>query len=50
MLELLKDLWGFARERRKVWLIPFIATLLLISILIAVSQYSAIAPFIYTLF
>jgi hypothetical protein len=50
MLDVVKDLWGFARERRKMWLIPFIATLLLISVLIAVSQYSAIAPFIYTLF
>jgi len=50
MLDVIKDLWGFARERRKMWLIPFLATLLLISVLIAVSQYSAIAPFIYTLF
>lgn len=50
MFELLKDLWGFALERRKLWLIPFIATLLLLSALVAVSQYSAVAPFIYTLF
>lgn len=50
MFEALKDLWGFALERRKLWLIPFIATLLLLSALVAVSQYSAVAPFIYTLF
>jgi Family of unknown function (DUF5989) len=50
MLELLKDLWGFARERRKFWLVPFIATLLLLGALVVISQYSAVAPFIYTLF
>jgi hypothetical protein len=50
MFELLKDLWGFARERKKFWLIPLIASLLLIGLLIAVAQYSAVSPFIYTLF
>lgn len=50
MLELLKDLWGFMRERKKFWLTPLIATLLLLGILIAIAQYSAAAPFIYTLF
>lgn len=50
MFELLKDLWGFARERKKFWLVPLIAMLLLLSVLLALSQYSAIAPFIYTLF
>lgn len=50
MLELLRDLWGFARERRKFWLVPLIATLLVVSVLFAIAQYSAVAPFIYTLF
>ena len=50
MLELMKDLWGFARERKKFWLIPLIVSLLLIGLLVAVAQYSAISPFIYTLF
>lgn len=50
MFELFKDLWGFARERRKWWLAPFIATLALLGALAVVSQYSAVAPFIYTLF
>jgi Family of unknown function (DUF5989) len=50
MLELLKDLWGFMRERKKFWLAPLIATLLLLGMLIAIAQYSAAAPFIYTLF
>jgi hypothetical protein len=50
MFDLVKDLWGFMRERKKFWLAPIIATLLLMGVLIALAQYSAVAPFIYTLF
>ena len=50
MVELIKDLWGFMRERKKFWLTPLIATLLLLGVLIAIAQYSAVAPFIYTVF
>jgi len=50
MFDLAKDLWGFMRERKKFWLAPIIATLVLLGALIAVAQYSAVAPFIYTLF
>lgn len=50
MLDLLKDLWGFASERRKFWLVPLIGTLLVLSVLIAIAEFSTVAPFIYTLF
>ncbi len=50
MFELMKDLWDFARERKKFWLIPLIVSLLLIGLLVALAQYSAVSPFIYTLF
>jgi hypothetical protein len=50
MLDLLKDLWGFARERKKFWLVPLIGTLLVLSVLIAIAEFSTVAPFIYTLF
>jgi hypothetical protein len=50
MFDLLKDLWGFARERKKFWLVPLIGTLVLLSLLVALAQFSAVAPFIYTLF
>lgn len=50
MFELLRDLWGFARERKKFWLVPLIVTLLLLSALIAIAEFSTVAPFIYTLF
>ena len=50
LIELLQDLWGFLRERKKYWLLPLILTLVLLGALIIFTQGSAIAPFIYTLF
>ena len=50
MLELIKDLWGFMRVRKKFWLAPIIIMLLLLGGLIILSEGSAVAPFIYTLF
>ena len=50
MLELLKDLWGFMQVRKKFWLAPIILVLLLLGMLIVLTQGSAVAPFIYTLF
>ncbi len=50
MLDFLSDLWSFMRERKKFWLAPIILILLLLGGLIVLSQGSAVAPFIYTLF
>ena len=50
MLDMLKDLWAFMRERKKFWMAPIIIILVLLSILIVFTEGSAIAPFIYTLF
>lgn len=50
MLDLLKDLWGFIRERKKLWMAPIIGIMLLLGILVVMTQGSALAPFIYTLF
>lgn len=50
MIDLMKDLWGFMRERKKFWLAPIIIVLLLLGGLIVLTQGSAVAPFIYTLF
>jgi len=50
MLELLKDLFGFMKERKKFWLAPIILILLLLGALLVLAQGSAVAPFIYTLF
>ena len=50
MLDLLKDLWGFMRKRKKLWMAPIIGIMLLLGILVVMTQGSALAPFIYTLF
>jgi hypothetical protein len=50
MLDLLKDLWDFLKVRKKFWLAPIILVLVLLGALIVLSQGSAVAPFIYTLF
>jgi len=48
-MDIIKDFWGFLKERKKWWLLPMIVILLLMGILIMASG-SAVAPFIYTLF
>ncbi len=50
MFELIKDLFGFIKTRKKFWLAPVIIVLLLLGGLLVLSQGSIIAPFIYTLF
>ena len=50
MLDLIKDLWGFMKEREKFWLAPIILVMLLLGTLIVLTEGSVVAPFIYTLF
>jgi len=50
MLDFVKDLWAFMSERKKFWLLPIILFLLFLGVLIVVTQGTAVAPFIYTLF
>jgi len=50
MGESIKDLWDFLKIRKKFWLAPIILILVLLGALIVLTQGSAVAPFIYTLF
>ena len=50
MLDLVKDLWGFMRERKKLYVAPIIGIMLLLDILVIMTRGSALAPFIYKLF
>ena len=50
MLDFLQDLWDFMKVRKKFWMAPIIIVMLLLGSLIVLSQGSAVAPFIYTLF
>jgi hypothetical protein len=44
------ELWEFLRMRRKFWLFPIVILLLLLGGLIVLTQGTAVAPFIYTIF
>jgi hypothetical protein len=44
------ELWAFMKVRKKWWLGPIIVTMLMLSVLIVLTEGSAVAPFIYALF
>jgi len=47
---IIKEFWEFLKVRKKWWLMPIVLFMLLFGALLVLSQSSAIAPFIYTLF
>jgi hypothetical protein len=49
-MNFLKELWQFMRVRKKFWLLPIMLMMFLLGGLLMLSQGSAIAPFIYTIF
>jgi hypothetical protein len=49
-MSLIKELWTFMRVRRKYWLLPIMIMMLLLGGLVVLTQGSAVAPFIYTIF
>ena len=44
------ELWEFLRVRKKFWLMPIVIMMLIFGGLVILTQGSAVAPFIYTLF
>ncbi len=50
MGEFILELWSFMKERKKFWLLPIFVVLLMLGSLIVLTQGSAVAPFIYTMF
>lgn len=49
-MSFLAELWSFLKVRKKFWLLPILIVMVLLGVLIVLSQGSAVAPFIYTLF
>ena len=49
-MSFLAELWDFLKVRKKFWLLPILIMMVLLGGLIILSQGSAVAPFIYTLF
>lgn len=49
-LSIVREFWDFVRVRKKWLLLPIIFILILLGVLIVLTEGSALAPFIYTLF
>jgi hypothetical protein len=49
-MSFIKELWMFMRARKKFWLLPIFVMMFLFGGLVVLSQGSAVAPFIYTIF
>jgi len=47
---LVRELWDFMRARKKFWLLPIVAMMLVVGALLVFAQGSVLAPFIYTIF
>ena len=46
----LKEFWLFLKIRKKFWLLPILITMLVFGGLVLLTQGTAVAPFIYTIF
>ncbi len=49
-MSFLAEMWKFLRVRKKFWLVPILVMMVVFGALIVLTQGSAVAPFIYTLF
>jgi len=49
-MDFLKEFFDFIRVRKKYWLLPILIVLVVFGALIVLSQGTAVAPFIYTIF
>jgi hypothetical protein len=49
-MDFVAELWRFMRARKKFWLLPMILVFATMGLLLIMTQGSALAPFIYTLF
>jgi hypothetical protein len=49
-MNFIKEFWKFLKVRKKYWLFPILLVLVLFGALIILSQGTAVAPFIYTIF
>lgn len=49
-MDFLREFWEFLKVRKKFWLLPILFFLLIFGGLIILTQGSAVAPFIYTIF
>lgn len=49
-MSLIYEIFSFMKTRKKFWMLPLLLAMLIFGGLVVLSQGSAVAPFIYTLF
>ena len=49
-MSFLTELWTFLRVRKKFWMLPILIMMVLLGGLLVLTQGSAVAPYIYTIF
>ena len=49
-ISILREFWSFLRIRKKWWLAPIVILLLALGLILVLTEGSALAPFIYSLF
>ena len=49
-MSILKEFLDFMKVRKRYWLAPIVLVMVLLSLLVVLTQSSAVAPFVYTLF
>ena len=49
-LSIVGEFWSFLRVRKKWWLAPIVVLLLTLGLILVLTEGSALAPFIYSLF
>jgi hypothetical protein len=49
-LSIVTEFWSFLRVRKKWWLAPIVILLLTLGLILVLTEGSALAPFIYSLF
>jgi hypothetical protein len=49
-MDFVLEFWAYLRARKRFWLLPLVAVLLLVGGLLILAKGSVVAPFIYTIF
>ena len=49
-MSFVREFWHFLKQRRKFWLYPLLFVMVIFGVLVVLTEGSAIAPFIYTLY
>ncbi len=49
-MDMISEIWAFIRARKAYWLVPILIVLGVFGGLLVLTQGTAVAPFVYTLF